>query len=513
MRKRIITGMKSNWRKIAAVWIVFLVLVMSFTYQKYTKLILSDLDWKYTKMTLSDLDRKYSKMTQNDFNFLKSQFVSGLNTGLKHCRNYTRYDSEIIEKTLFKRDVITASTKIKSEIKIIFIDAINKTFIESVNHLATEASTDGLDYILLTNRNTYNILKERNWNGKFVQILMNHVVPNIGVVVPAISNDNEADKMQFLFFHISHFKIFESAFPKKLRFESAMHWIKDVYSPFHITELNIEKLEEYTFRSIKYEVGKSIKDSSLQHDKKRINDYIYYKAPIAVLSYSFYGSDIRYTDGAEANVKLVKKFYPNWKMWIFHDDSVPLSILSKICVQYHVTCIDMTECVLKNRMCWRFLVASVPFIARYIIRDIDSRLSWREKAAVTEWLLSFKKFHVMRDHPSHSHYSISGGMWGGTRDAVPNMEELLLNLTMTDSYMKDMNFLGEVIWPIAVKSLFQHDSFSCTRFGGGYTFPTRRIGWEHIGSVYINGKMRESDVIVLKETPPSKLCTCSFVTI
>eukprot|EP00804_Cyclotella_cryptica_P025471 CCRYP_011979-RB/>CCRYP_011979-RB protein AED:0.02 eAED:0.02 QI:717/1/1/1/1/1/2/1223/81 len=39
-----------------------------------------------------------------------------------------------------------------------------------------------------------------------------------------------------------------------------------------------------------------------------------------------------------------------------------------------------------NPRTWRFLVALDPEVNAYIIRDIDSRLNLREKAAVFEWL-------------------------------------------------------------------------------------------------------------------------------
>jgi hypothetical protein len=76
--------------------------------------------------------------------------------------------------------------------------------------------------------------------------------------------------------------------------------------------------------------------------------------------------------------------------------------------------INMTNNSITNKMSWRFLVASDPNIERYVIRDIDSRISRREKLAVDEWIASGKQFHVMRDHPSHSNNAMSGGMWGGT---------------------------------------------------------------------------------------------------
>ena len=47
----------------------------------------------------------------------------------------------------------------------------------------------------------------------------------------------------------------------------------------------------------------------------------------------------------------------------------------------------------------------------YIARDLDSRFTDREQAAVVEWLNSNKSFHIMRDHPLHIN-AILAGTWG-----------------------------------------------------------------------------------------------------
>lgn len=36
-----------------------------------------------------------------------------------------------------------------------------------------------------------------------------------------------------------------------------------------------------------------------------------------------------------------------------------------------------------------------------VSRDLDSKISARETAAVDEWLQSKKSFHIMRDNPQH----------------------------------------------------------------------------------------------------------------
>ena len=50
------------------------------------------------------------------------------------------------------------------------------------------------------------------------------------------------------------------------------------------------------------------------------------------------------------------------------------------------------------------------------VRDLDSRLTGREAAAVTDWLENTDRpFHIMRDNPNHG-TEILGGMWGARMD-------------------------------------------------------------------------------------------------
>ena len=47
-----------------------------------------------------------------------------------------------------------------------------------------------------------------------------------------------------------------------------------------------------------------------------------------------------------------------------------------------------------------------------VSRDLDSRLSSREAAAVSEWLKdNYSAFYFMRDHRGHD-FAILGGAWG-----------------------------------------------------------------------------------------------------
>ena len=54
-------------------------------------------------------------------------------------------------------------------------------------------------------------------------------------------------------------------------------------------------------------------------------------------------------------------------------------------------------------------------------------------------------------------------------------------------------------WPKAQKNVLQHDAFSCNLYRGAIPFPTKRIGGEHVGSVWLGPPWaeREYDVKIL----------------
>ena len=63
----------------------------------------------------------------------------------------------------------------------------------------------------------------------------------------------------------------------------------------------------------------------------------------------------------------------------------------------------------------RFLPLVDPQVSVMVSRDLDSRLTAREQAAVEDWLETGLTFHVMRDNPQHD-TDILAGMWGARLD-------------------------------------------------------------------------------------------------
>ena len=102
-------------------------------------------------------------------------------------------------------------------------------------------------------------------------------------------------------------------------------------------------------------------------------------------------------------------------------------------------------------MMWRFLVVNDVTVSRFIVRDADSRLILRDATEVEHWIQSGKTFHCIRDHPGHSGWPISGGLWG---TLVPNLNLFLKKDTFREKmdnyghhYIQDMIFLRDVLWP------------------------------------------------------------------
>ena len=48
----------------------------------------------------------------------------------------------------------------------------------------------------------------------------------------------------------------------------------------------------------------------------------------------------------------------------------------------------------------------------FISRDLDSKFTERENAAVLEWIASGQYFHTMRDRLQHDYWPIMAGIWG-----------------------------------------------------------------------------------------------------
>tara|TARA_R100001082_G_scaffold86120_1_gene52707 strand:- start:9345 stop:10034 length:690 start_codon:yes stop_codon:yes gene_type:complete len=128
-----------------------------------------------------------------------------------------------------------------------------------------------------------------------------------------------------------------------------------------------------------------------------------------LISFSLYGDDPRYTENCIKNKPLADKYYPGWVLRFYHDDTVPSQTLS-ILQEQKCELVDMTESDIHGVL-WRCLAVDDENYDAVIVRDVDSRLNYRESQAVKEWLNNEETLHSMRDAEQHT-MLFQTGMWG-----------------------------------------------------------------------------------------------------
>lgn len=180
------------------------------------------------------------------------------------------------------------------------------------------------------------------------------------------------------------------------------------------------------------------------------------------VSFSLWGNKPIYNVGTIRNSELMSEFYPDWKMIVYYDNSVPRETIEKLNKNSVITKLVQTKIY---GMFWRFFAVDEPDCQYAIFRDADSRISERERLAVQEWIRSGKALHVMRDHPYHAipagnnQIGILGGMWGIKNGILPLNEMIRKFYKSNDhTYGNDQAFL-KMIYNALENDKFTHDEF------------------------------------------------------
>jgi len=234
-----------------------------------------------------------------------------------------------------------------------------------------------------------------------------------------------------------------------------------------------------------------------------------------LISFSLWGDNPKYTTGAVKNAGLAAKIYPGWVCRFYCSRSVPVSAIEQLKRFNNVEIMRVDERGDWRGLFWRFFPASEPDVKVMISRDADSRLSYREKAAVDEWLKSDKCFHIMRDHPCHSlpdsKRTILGGMWGAKAGCVPEMADLINRYEKINQWQSDQKFLNTQIYPLIKDKAMVHDEFFEIK-----PFPVKREGYEFVGQVFDEydkpDKRYETMLIRAVSSPDVKIPKVSIIT-
>ena len=207
-----------------------------------------------------------------------------------------------------------------------------------------------------------------------------------------------------------------------------------------------------------------------------------------IISFSLWGDDGKYLEGALENIKNQELLFPKWKCRFYLHDKLPKYFLDTL-LSKDVEIIKRSENPFNKHMdapgmFWRFEVLKDPEIERFIVRDTDSRLTQREVNCVKDWEQSGKEFHIIRDHTMHG-TKIMGGMWGATKEFINKIDyddliKQFQNLSYTNTYATDQEFLARMIYPLVKNTACIHDDWD--RYGeGARKIPHLRDGNHFIG--------------------------------
>jgi len=122
------------------------------------------------------------------------------------------------------------------------------------------------------------------------------------------------------------------------------------------------------------------------------------------------------------NIYLVGTHFPDWKVIIYVGSDVHPHFVKQMS-DYSNVIIRLTGVTGPANMIHRFFAIDEPNVEIMMVRDADSRVHWKDRWAIRDFLKQPKFFaHTIRDHIEHTS-KLMGGLWGLRKSAGLNMKE------------------------------------------------------------------------------------------
>jgi len=167
-----------------------------------------------------------------------------------------------------------------------------------------------------------------------------------------------------------------------------------------------------------------------------------------VISFSLWGNRKLYTIGAIKNADLALTLYPDWMCYFYCNSCVPENIINELKNKPNTKVIEIPGPGNNTCRLNRFLVTDDENVEYMVSRDVDSRLSIREKIAVDEWINCNTDIHLMRDHLGHGAF-VMAGMHGlktsKFKGRIKSTVQHFLNTVNTDNPQQDQIFLSNFL--------------------------------------------------------------------
>lgn len=214
-----------------------------------------------------------------------------------------------------------------------------------------------------------------------------------------------------------------------------------------------------------------------------------------IITFSVYGTDKLYQEGAIQNISKVKEFFPGWICRFYVDKKMNPKFIEKLYSYQN----DFVEIHLKDRldnidgMFWRFAPVFEENFDILLVRDVDSIITTREKEYVEEWLKSNKRFHIIRDHPYHNSL-IMGGMWGVKGNLLHGLKKKFVNWKIYSEKTQDQYFLSKIVYPYIINDAYIQSDFIRYPLENLQKTNIKRIDNEFIGEPINNNRELEKEL-------------------
>ena len=173
-----------------------------------------------------------------------------------------------------------------------------------------------------------------------------------------------------------------------------------------------------------------------------------------VIGFSVWGTAPSYFYGLLDNCIIIKDNLPEFKCFVYHNNSLPNNIKETLQNLGNVRLISMNNTNDKRNTMWRFLPIFYKNVNIFLSRDTDSRIEPKEIKAIREWLKSDKNFHIIRNHPMHRR-KILAGLWGCRNKILKPLYKDYINYISKpytrNNWIVDEIFLENIVYPYVIK--------------------------------------------------------------
>ena len=405
-------------------------------------------------------------------------------------------------KELIKKQ---CNSKVNVSLNIIKLDYKGKPA-WAQNDAMMAAYLDNMPYYYRVNDDT--VFKTKNWTPTLIGALNKFVPHNVGVVGPTHRGGN-IGILTYDFVNIKHLDIFGFYYPRAFPDWFADDWITKVYkATSHMKKIGDVKIVHmltggrYIWhpdkkKLLKDEIanGQAILKKWIDVQNKQQNKEI---KELKIVSYNLATDDINKILGLIRNAQLMAVYYPDWKMRIYAENpkcnkypSVHYKYINKLRLLGCEVVYINTDVITIAPMLWKYFVMDDPTVSRYIIRLANSRISEREQRLVELWEKSNHRYHVIRDHPSHSNQIIVDGLFGGVGLAVSPRTQAPFGAWSASMVDKDSfeplthrQFLNRRLSPVIKVDLLCHDSVSCKQWENCTGIARRKNPQDYVGQKY-----------------------------